>query len=462
MSYTGSMNSPTNKSSADVITVTELNRQARSILEGGLGRLWIEGELSNLARPASGHLYFSLKDQTAQLRCAFFRQRQRMNTSNLANGDKVIVFGQVSIYEPRGDYQLIVEQVEAAGEGELRRRFEELKKRLADEGLFAAEVKRPLPALPRRIGVITSPSGAAIRDILSVLKRRFPAVPVVIYPVAVQGDAAAPEIVKAIATAGERDECDVLIVARGGGSLEDLWAFNEELVVRAIRGSRIPVVTGIGHEVDFTISDFASDLRAPTPSGAAELVVPDQAEWLRTFTATTARLIALSRRVLTDKAQTLDWLSRRLGRAGPADSVQRQRSRLIAVRERLILAARHDALQRRQRLGALSSKLLQASPALSVQRTMQRLADLRHDLLANGQRSIERLQLRLRLAARGLNSVSPLATLERGYAIVSDANTGRILTDATKAVKGEMISARLARGHITATITASSDKDKKA
>lgn len=461
MSYTDPMNSTSNRPAGDVITVTELNRQARSILEGGLGRLWIEGEISNLARPASGHLYFSLKDQNAQLRCAFFRQRQKMNTSKLANGDKVIVFGQVSIYEPRGDYQLIAEQIEAAGEGELRRRFEELKKRLAEEGLFDIERKRPLPALPNRIGVITSPSGAAIRDILSVLRRRFPAIPVVIYPVAVQGDAAAPEIVKAIRTAGERGECDVLIVARGGGSLEDLWAFNEEIVVRAIRASDIPIVTGIGHEVDFTISDFASDLRAPTPSGAAELVVPDQAEWLRVFTATAARLAALSRRTLTDKEQTLDWLARRLSRAGPADAVQRQRSRLATAHERLIMAARHDALQRREQLGALSGQLLQASPALSVQRAIQRLADLRHDLVNAGQKNLAKLQNRLSLAARALNSVSPLATLERGYAIVSDAATGQILTDSKQSKIGSQITARLARGEIKATVTGTGNSEKE-
>ena len=224
------------------ISVSELNRLARRLLEDGIARVWVEGEISNLARPASGHVYFSLKDENAQVRCAFFRQRQRGPTIHLKNGDQVLAFGKVSIYEPRGDYQVIVEQVEAAGEGELRHRFEALKKELAAEGLFDQSRKQPLPALPRRIGIVTSPSGAAIRDIVTVLRRRFPAVPVVVYPTSVQGDAAAGEIVDAIGSAVRRAECDLLIVGRGGGSLEDLWPFNEEAVARAIAACPIPVI----------------------------------------------------------------------------------------------------------------------------------------------------------------------------------------------------------------------------
>ena len=434
------------------LSVSQLNRLARGALEDSLGKVWVEGEISNLARPASGHLYFTLKDASAQVRCAFFRQRQRMNTGRLTNGDQVLAFGQVSIYEPRGDYQLIVEQVEAAGEGELRRRFEELKKRLAEEGLFAQDLKRPLPALPKRIGVITSPSGAAIRDILSVLQRRFPAIPVIIYPVAVQGDAAAPEIAQALQTASVRAECDVLILARGGGSLEDLWAFNEEIVARAIRDSEIPVISGIGHEIDFTIADFAADLRAPTPSGAAELVVPDQSEWLRLITATAARLAGLSQRMLGDRAQALDWLSRRLGQASPSRTVSRQAERLRDIQVRLALAMRHDAMRRRKTLGELRSRLLQSSPVFRLQASMTRLAEARHRLTNAARRRQERLQQRLNIAGRALHAVSPLATLDRGYAIVSDAETGNILHGSDETAPGQRIRARLARGQIEATV----------
>jgi len=444
------------------LSVSQLNRLARGALEDSLGKVWVEGEISNLARPSSGHLYFTLKDASAQLRCAFFRQRQRMNTSQLANGDQVLAFGQVSIYESRGDYQLIVEQVEAAGEGELRRRFEELKKRLAEEGLFDQALKRPLPALPQSIGVITSPSGAAIRDILSVLRRRFPAIPVIIYPVAVQGEAAAPEIVQALQTASERRECDVLIVARGGGSLEDLWAFNEEIVARAIRECDIPVVSGVGHEVDFTITDFAADLRAPTPSGAAELVVPDQSEWLRLITAMAARLAGLSQRLLGDRAQALDWLSRRLGQASPSRTVFRQAERLQEIQERLGLAMRHDALRRRETMQELRSRLLQSSPAFVVQASTNRLAEARHRLINAASRRQERLQQRLNIAGRALHAVSPLATLDRGYAIVSDAESGNILHGSDEARPGQRISARLARGQIDAIVdhvVADADKD---
>jgi exodeoxyribonuclease VII large subunit len=439
------------------ISVSELNRIARSLLEQGIARLWVEGEISNLARPASGHVYFSLKDDSAQIRCAFFRQRQRGPTIRLKDGDQVLAFGRVSIYEARGDYQLIVEQVEAAGEGELRRQFEALKKKLAAEGLFAEELKQSVPELPRRVGVVTSPSGAAIRDILTVLKRRFPAVPVLIYPTAVQGDAAANQIVDAINAAITRAECDVLIVTRGGGSLEDLWPFNEEIVARAISECPIPLVSAVGHEIDFTICDFVADLRAPTPSGAAELVVPDQAEWLRSLAASTARLASLGRRYLEDHYQQLDWLSRRLSQSSPATIVARQIDWLRNLKQVLTGAVRHDLLKRARALELIRTRLLQRSPAIEVQYSMHRLTELEQRLGMSGTGSVERLKNRLRLADRALHSVSPLATLERGYAIVSDADTGKVLTDASVIKPGSEIRARLARGSLEATV----DKVKK-
>ncbi|NIA27709.1 MAG: exodeoxyribonuclease VII large subunit [Desulfobulbaceae bacterium] len=325
---------------ASAITVSQLNRQVKTLLEQGIARLWIEGEISNLAKPASGHLYFSLKDDSAQIRAAFFRQRQRSPTIGLKNGDKVVAFGRVSLYEARGDYQLIVEQVEPAGEGALKRQFEVLKKILAAEGLFNEENKQELPTLPERIGVITSPSGAAIRDIISILRRRFPSIPVIVYPAAVQGEAAPGELIAALASAVGRNECDVLIMGRGGGSLEDLWAFNDEKLARAMAACPIPIVSAVGHEIDFTIADFVADVRAPTPSGAAEIVVPDRAHWLRSIDSLAARIGRLAQRAVEERAQSLDWLGRRLAQASPSAVVERSVARLASLRQRLNVSAR--------------------------------------------------------------------------------------------------------------------------
>ncbi|MDA0706864.1 MAG: exodeoxyribonuclease VII large subunit [Proteobacteria bacterium] len=389
------------------ITVSQLNRQAKTLLEQGLGRIWVEGELSNIARPASGHIYFTLKDNTAQVKAAFFRQRQRGPTISFKDGDQVLVGGRVSLYEPRGDYQLIVEQMEPVGEGALRRQFEVLKKKLAAEGLFDEARKKPLPALPRSIGVITSPSGAAIRDIISVLRRRFPLIPVIIYPAPVQGDAAPAELIRALAAANRRAEVDVLIIGRGGGSLEDLAAFNDEPLARAIAASALPVISAVGHEIDFTIADFVADRRAPTPSGAAEIAVPDQQDWLRTLDSLATRIARHGRRTLEELGQTLDWLSRRLLQTSPSATLQRSRMRLTGLQQRLNSAAR------------------------------QSLANINH---------------RLALAMRGLHSVSPLATLDRGYAIVADAATGKVLLRAADAAVGNDIRARLADGELIATV----------
>jgi exodeoxyribonuclease VII large subunit len=442
-----------NSGQATAITVSELNRQVRSLLEQGVGRLWVEGEISNLARPASGHLYFRLKDETAQISAAFFRNRQRGPTHAFKNGDHVLAYGQVSLYEARGDYQLIVESLEAAGEGVLQRRYEALKKKLAAEGLFDEDRKQPIPALPRRIGVITSPSGAAVRDVLSVLRRRFPFVPVVIYPAAVQGDAAPGELIGALQAAVRRDECDVLILTRGGGSLEDLWAFNDEQLARAIAECPLPVVSAVGHEVDFTIADFVADVRAPTPSGAAELVVPDRGDWLRAIDTIATRIARQGRRTLENKAQALDWLGRRLVMASPAARVARQQDRLRENAGRLAAAMRRDLHARGSRLFTLHRALLQASPAIRVQRALGRAAQLQQRLAAAGRGRVADAGHRLRLTARALDAVSPLATLDRGYAIVTDAATGKALTRASQVETGDDVRARLAHGELLAKIT---------
>jgi exodeoxyribonuclease VII large subunit len=444
------------------LTVSELNKRVRALLERDMGRLWVQGEISNLARPASGHLYFSLKDESAQIRCAWFRQRQRIPLHRVKDGDQVLVLGRVSLYEARGDYQLIVEQVEPAGEGELRRRFEALKEKLAVEGLFDEERKRPLPILPRRIGVITSPTGAAIRDILTVLRRRFPAIPVIIYPSPVQGDTAAPALLAALELATRRNECDVLILARGGGSLEDLWAFNDESLARAICECPIPTVCGVGHEVDVTMADFAADVRAPTPSGAAELAAPDQVEWQRAFNAHSARLALQVRRHLENSFQAVDWLSRRLNQCSPAARVRQQSERLGVLRRALAGAMRHDFTRRGRHVDRTAARLLARAPTRRLEQTSLRISESYARLLRHGTVSVERLETRLRFAERALHSVSPLATLSRGYAIVTDAESGRVLTDAAEVASGKTVRARLARGSLVATVNRSepeSDRD---
>ena len=416
-------------SPASAISVSQLNRQVRGLLEQGVGRVWVEGEISNVVRPASGHMYFRLKDSSAQVSAAWFRQRQRGPTVGIKDGDQVLVFGKVSLYEARGDFQLIVEKVEPAGEGVLKRRFEMLKKKLAAEGLFDEDRKQLLPALPERIGVITSPSGAAVRDIITLLGRRFPAVPVVVYPSAVQGDAAPGELLSALQTAVDRDECDVLIIGRGGGSIEDLWAFNDEQLAREIAESPIPIVSAVGHEIDFTIADFVADVRAPTPSGAAELVVPDGESWLRTLDALAARLARTARRSVDDKAQALDWLARRLSSHSPANRLAHQGDRLRALQIRLLAGLRRELPLRRPRLSLLQ----------------QRMASAMRETVGNAGH-------RLALAGRALDSVSPLATLGRGYAIVQDTS-GKVLTNANDAKSGDDIRARLATGYLLARVS---------
>jgi exodeoxyribonuclease VII large subunit len=438
-----------------VFTVSRLNREARALLERGLGSVWLEGEISNLSRPASGHWYFSLKDEAAQVRCAMFRQRNLLVRFPVKDGAQVLARGRVSLYEARGEFQVVIEHLEEAGEGILRRRFEALQQKLNAEGLFDTRHKQPLPLLPRRIGVITSPTGAAIRDILHILRRRFPAIPVLIYPVAVQGEAAPREIVQALQLADQRRDCDVLILARGGGSLEDLWAFNDEAVARAIFACRLPVVSGVGHEVDFTIADFVADERAPTPSGAAERVVPDRAEWLRSLTATGRRLALAMRRRLTDSGNAVLVREQRLARAHPGAVLRQYAQRLDDLEDRLRLAARTRLERVAHRLSTANGLLLRASPALRVAALRLRLDAARRDLARAVHDCVGARRQRLELAARALHAVSPLATLDRGYAIVADA-AGKVLMDATPLLPGDRVAARLARGHFIAEVVSAS------
>jgi exodeoxyribonuclease VII large subunit len=439
----------------EVYTVSRLNRAVRVSLERGFGSLWLEGEISNFARPGSGHWYFSLKDATAQVRCAMFRQRNMLCAFTAKDGQKVLVRARVGLYEPRGEYQLLVDHMEDAGLGALKRQFELLAARLAAEGLFAAERKRPLPRLPKRIGVITSPTGAAVRDIVHVLARRFPAAGVLIYPVAVQGTGAPAEIVAALSLAGRRADCDVLILARGGGSLEDLWAFNDEAVARAIVACPIPVMCGVGHEIDVSIADFAADLRAPTPSAAAELVVPDAVEWCRRFEQLELRAQRILARRLADAATRLRWLTGRAAQVSPVARLAQQMQRLDDLEQRMSGGLRESLAQRRALLATATSRLWGVSPVSQVREAVVRHRAASARLTAAAAMRLRVARERLSPLLRTLNAVSPLATLDRGYAIVS-GESGNILRDAAGIAPGTTIVARLARGRLRAKVEGAS------
>jgi len=435
----------------DIYSVSRLNREVRVLLEQGFGALWLEAEISNLARPSSGHWYFSLKDSVAQVRCCMFRQRNMLCGFAPKDGQKVLVRARIGLYEARGEYQLVIDHLEDAGVGALKRQFDQLAAKLTAEGLFAAERKRGLPLLPKRIGVITSPTGAAIRDILHVLARRFAAVPVLIYPVAVQGAAAPQEIVAALRLAAARADCDVLILARGGGSLEDLWGFNDEAVARAIADSPIPIVTGIGHEVDFTIADFAADVRAPTPSAAAEMAVPDGEEWMLSLQRSGQRLKRAMLRKLDTQRERLRWITGRAALVSPAARLAQRTQRLDELEQRLSQALRRGLKDKRSALVERRARLWQASPVARLQGIAARQAALLARLTAAGVRQLARARERLAPLVRTLNAVSPLATLDRGYAIVSREGGG-IVRSAADAPPGSHIEARLGIGTLRAKV----------
>lgn len=437
----------------DIYSVSRLNREVRELIEYEIPAVTIEGEISNLARPASGHLYFSLKDEHAQVRCAMFRGQNRHLTFRPGDGTLVLARARVSLYEARGDFQLIVDAMEEAGDGALRRAFEQLKNRLAAEGLFADEHKQTPPRLPGRIGVITSPSGAALHDILSVLGRRFPSLPVLVYPTAVQGESAAGKIAQAIELAGQRGDCDVLILARGGGSLEDLWSFNEEIVARAIYACPIPVVAGVGHETDITIADFVADRRAPTPSAAAELVAPDRAEWLARVNAVENRLLGVISRQIRQRNQALESTVKRLQALHPGRQLRNRAQRV----DEMDLRLRRIWQGRQQRLGGrvheLSGRLLRQSPDRRLGLLTARQAELEQRLHRAWERLTEQRQRQLAGIGRALDAISPLGTLSRGYAIVKRVPDGQIVRSPEDVEIGQHIQTMLAKGSLTSTIT---------
>jgi len=439
------------QSNREIYSISELNSEARALLEKRFPLVWVEGEISNLARPASGHIYFSLKDEAAQVRCAMFKMRNRLVNFQPKNGQQILARVRISLYEARGEFQLIVEHMEETGDGALRRQFEQLKNKLFEEGLFDEANKQALPILPTQLGIITSPTGAAIRDILSVLKRRFPGIPVLIYPVPVQGADAPQAIVEAIQTAAQRQDCDLLILARGGGSLEDLWAFNDETVARAISDCTIPVVTGIGHEIDFTIADFVADYRAPTPSAAAELISPDRAELMETFFSWQKRLLRTWQAYQQQQQQTLDWLSKQLKH--PGQRLHEHAQRLDELEQRLGQAQEHRVRHLHSRLDTLQARLRGLSPGQRLQSIRLSLDKLNH---ANQQaflNKLERSKHQLGNVSRALDAVSPLATLGRGYAIVQN-QAGQVVRKANDVSVNDSIKTRLGSGQLDCRVEA--------
>ncbi|MCI4567414.1 exodeoxyribonuclease VII large subunit [Lysobacter sp. CFH 32150] len=431
----------------DILTPSQLNTLARDLLEGAFPLVWVEGELGNLTRPGSGHLYFTLKDARAQVRCALFKPKSQWLNFVPREGLRVLARGRLTLYEARGDCQLVLDSLEEAGEGALRRAFEELKARLTAEGLFETARKRPLPAYVRRLGVLTSPSGAAVRDVLSVLARRFPLVDVDVLPVPVQGATAAAQIARMLQRAIRSGRYDALLLARGGGSLEDLWAFNDEALVRAIAAAPMPVVSAIGHETDFSLSDFAADLRAPTPSVAAELLVPHRDDLRR-------RLRALDTRLVNLQTQRLRQAMQRADRAALRLQAMRPRARLDLLCRRQAEALRRLTAAWRQRLLRERARLRHADAVLRATHPQRRLARLRERLAgvsARPQAAIAwRLQhdaLHLRGLARSLEAVSPLATVARGYSILQHAD-GRIVRSVEQAAIGDALDARVSDGHL--------------
>ncbi|HEX5488842.1 MAG TPA: exodeoxyribonuclease VII large subunit [Rhodanobacteraceae bacterium] len=431
----------------NVLTPSALNRLVRELIEGALPMVWIEGEISNFVRAASGHWYFSLKDAGAEVRCAMFARSNAQLRFRAGNGTRVLARAKVSLYEPRGSFQLIVEQMEDAGEGALRRAFELLKARLQAEGLFDPQRKRGLPAFPRRLGVITSASGAAVRDVLSVARRRFALTEIEVLPVLVQGIEAPAQIAAMLDAAGRTRRHDVLLVTRGGGSLEDLAAFNDEVVARAIAASPVPVVSAVGHEIDFSISDFVADLRAPTPSAAAELILPDGDALGRTLVQMERRLRNVWLRRAQDVMQRLDHLATRLNTQRPQQRLASGRERMLALRERLVRARVHAHERAAAHLAHASGRLFAQQPGARLGQLTRHNTDLSRRLESAWRHASERRRQRLAELARALHAVSPLDVLKRGYAILYDER-GKSLRSVHDTRPGAGLRARLADGEL--------------
>lgn len=440
-----------------VLSVTQLNRNAKAALEMALPSVWVEGELSNMSRPSSGHWYFTLKDSGAQVRCAMFRGRNFGVKFKPDNGEKVLVKANVSLYEGRGDYQLIVDHIEQAGAGDLHLQFEQIKAKLQAEGLFDAERKRPLPPWPTKIAVVTSPSGAVIRDILHVLKRRYAAVPVVVCPTPVQGQDAALQIVKAIDQANKYSGADIIIVARGGGSIEDLWPFNEELVARCIAASKLPVVSAVGHETDFTISDFVADCRAPTPSAAAEMVSPNKADLLAHFSQLEKRLRRAIDQQLAVLQHQIKSLSLRLRH--PKDIMLQRAQKLDELEMRLQRALKNSFATKNDCLHQLQLRLKNQSPKKRVAEQQRHLELTRQKLASAINNLILRKQTKLEKCVAVMQTLNPLNTLQRGYAIVKTSK-GQVVQNSQHVKLGDELEVNLRQGQLQVKVQGNNDNNQ--
>ncbi|WP_409519929.1 exodeoxyribonuclease VII large subunit [Pseudescherichia sp.] len=434
-----------------IFTVSRLNQTVRLLLEREVGQVWISGEISNFTQPASGHWYFTLKDDTAQVRCAMFRNSNRRVTFRPQHGQQVLVRASITLYEPRGEYQIIVESMQPAGEGLLQQKYEQLKAKLAAEGLFDQQSKQPLPSPAHCVGVITSKTGAALHDILHVLKRRDPSLPVVIYPTAVQGEDAPGQIVRAIALANSRKECDVLIVGRGGGSLEDLWSFNDERVARAIFASQIPIVSAVGHETDVTIADFVADLRAPTPSAAAEMVSRNQLELLRQLQSGQQRLEMAMDYYLANRTRRFTQLEHRLQQQHPQLRLARQQTVLERLRQRMTYAMDNQLKRSGQRQQRMTQRLNQHSPQPRIHRAQNRVQQVEYRLAQLMSARLSVTRERFGNAMTHLDAVSPLATLARGYSVTT-ATDGNVLKQTKQVKAGDVLTTRLVDGWVESEV----------
>lgn len=442
-------------SDRQILSVSQLNRSVRHLIETQLPLLWVEGEISNFARPGSGHWYLTLKDDQAQVRCAMFRNANQRVAFQPANGTQVLVRCRAGLYEGRGEYQLVVEHMEEAGFGALQRKFEQLKQQLSDEGLFDNQHKQPMPDSVRHIGVITSATGAAVKDILSVLDRRFPTIKISIFPTMVQGEQAAGQIVQAISDANQHGECDALIVGRGGGSLEDLWPFNEEAVARAIFVSEIPVVSAVGHEVDFTIADFVADLRAPTPSAAAELLSPDGEEMLNQFEGFEILLADAVTRKIRHLEQRTDYLQKRLQHPGRKLQEQAQHLDHLDIRLRRAMAGKMQ--QQTTQMQSLQDRLVRQSPKEAIAQRKQAVANSVKQMMRAVSQQVELKQSKTAQAMHLLDTVSPLKTLGRGYSIIRDSSD-KVVKTVAQVSAGDTLRGQLTDGEVVFSVTETTTK----
>ena len=444
-------NNPTRKEAEHKLmyTVSGLNEKVRITIEKALGLVWIQGEISNLARPNSGHIYFSLKDNASQVRCAMFRAQVSRVKFRPENGDLVTLRAKVSLYPARGDYQLVIESMEASGSGDLQAQFNALKNKLFEAGLFSQDRKRALPKWPKQIGLITSTTGAAVKDLLTVLKRRCPSIPIVIYPTTVQGVLAAKNICLAIHVANQRTECDVLIVGRGGGSLEDLWSFNEEIVAQAIFNSTIPIISAVGHEVDVTIADLVADVRAATPSAAAELASPDLQSWTEHFLNLSARLSYTVVAGMERKESNLQQLRKRL--TSPKRKLEIDSQRIDDLSQRLLLAWKTSAKISKVELNSLRSTLAAKSPRKAIDSQKKQLLTIQKNLRRTFENQILGKKNMLKQWNSVLHAMGPAATLERGYSILTDTK-GVLIRNSEQVVPGQEIVTRLVDGRINSLV----------